>query len=46
MLEPQLFPDTVNQPAFGSARLDPGQTYRNTMTYRFSTGQVTPPQQR
>lgn len=46
VLEPQLFPDTVNQPAFGSARLDPGQTYRNTMTYRFSTGQVTSPQQR
>lgn len=35
-LEPQLFPDTVNRPGFGSARLEPGQTYRNTMTYRFS----------
>ncbi|GAA0735083.1 aldose epimerase family protein [Sphingomonas japonica] len=40
VLEPQGFPDTVNQPAFGSARLDPGQTYRNTMTYRLSTGQI------
>jgi aldose 1-epimerase len=36
-LEPQVFPDTPNQPAFGSARLDPGQTYRNLITYRFST---------
>ncbi len=24
-LEPQVFPDTPNQPAFGSARVDPGQ---------------------
>jgi len=36
-LEPGLFPDTPNQPAFGSARLDPGATYRNVITYRFST---------
>jgi len=36
-LEPQVFPDTPNQPAFGSARLDPGQTYRNLIIYRFST---------
>ena len=36
-LEPQLFPDTPNQPAFGSARLDPGQTYRNIIVYRLST---------
>lgn len=36
-LEPQVFPDTPNQPAFGSARLDPGQTYRNVIVYRFST---------
>lgn len=36
-LEPELFPDTPNQPAFGSARLDPGATYRNLITYRFST---------
>jgi aldose 1-epimerase len=35
-LEPQLFPDTPNQPSFGSARLAPGQTYRNVMTYKFS----------
>jgi aldose 1-epimerase len=36
-LEPELVPDTPNQPAFGSARLDPGQTYRNVIAYRFST---------
>lgn len=35
-LEPQLFPDTPNQPSFGSARLDPGETYRNIIVYRFS----------
>lgn len=39
VLEPQLFPDTPNHPAFGSARLAPGQTYRNVMTYRLITGQ-------
>lgn len=37
VLEPQLFPDTPNQPTFGSARLDPGQTYTNKIVYRFST---------
>ncbi|MBD8545309.1 aldose epimerase family protein [Sphingomonas sp. CFBP 8760] len=36
-LEPQVFPDTPNQPALGSARLDPGQTYRSVIVYRFST---------
>jgi aldose 1-epimerase len=35
-LEPQKFPDSPNQPAFPSARLDPGQTYRQTSYYRFS----------
>jgi aldose 1-epimerase len=35
-LEPQVFPDTPNHPAFGSARLNPGQTYRNTFVYKFS----------
>lgn len=37
VLEPQIFPDTPNQPAFGSARLAPGENYRNVMIYRFST---------
>jgi aldose 1-epimerase len=37
VLEPQQFPDTPNQPAFGSVRLNPGQTYRNTIIFRLST---------
>ncbi|MDR6643036.1 aldose 1-epimerase [Luteibacter sp. 1214] len=36
-LEPQIFPDTPNHPDFGSARLEPGKTYKNTMTYKFTT---------
>ena len=39
VMEPQIFPDTPNRPEFGSARLEPGQTYRNVMTYRLTTGQ-------
>jgi aldose 1-epimerase len=35
-LEPQEFPDAPNQPAFPSAVLRPGQTYRHTILYRFS----------
>lgn len=34
-LEPQKFPDSPNKPAFPSARLDPGQTYRHEMAFRF-----------
>jgi aldose 1-epimerase len=37
VLEPQLFPDTPNRPEFGSVRLDPGETYRNLIRFRFST---------
>ena len=37
VLEPQMFPDTPNRPAFGSVRLDPGQTYFNRIEFRFST---------
>ncbi len=40
VMEPQNFPDAPNQKGFPSARLDSGQTYRNVMTYRLSTGQV------
>jgi aldose 1-epimerase len=36
-LEPQVFPDTPNQPGLGSARLDPGQTYDHKIVYTFST---------
>lgn len=35
-LEPQKFPDTPNQPAFGSARVAPGQPYHHRMIYRVS----------
>lgn len=34
-LEPQMFPDTPNQPAFGSGILEPGETYRNRSVWRF-----------
>ncbi|RYD24650.1 MAG: galactose mutarotase [Lysobacteraceae bacterium] len=37
VFEPQLFPDTPNQPDFGSARLVSGQVYRNNIVYRFFT---------
>ncbi|MGY3529582.1 aldose epimerase family protein [Bradyrhizobium sp. USDA 4452] len=36
-LEPHAWPDTPNRPDFPPARLDPGQIYRRTATYRFST---------
>ncbi|WCT79845.1 aldose epimerase family protein [Novosphingobium humi] len=35
-LEPQKFPDTPNQPAFGSARIDAQHPYAHTMVYRVS----------
>lgn len=34
VLEPQVAPDAPNQPQLGSARLDPGATYRNVIVYR------------
>jgi aldose 1-epimerase len=36
-LETQHFPDSPNKPSFPSTRLDPGQTYRSTTVYEFST---------
>ena len=36
-LETQHFPDSVNQPKFPSVILRPGQTYRQTTVYKFST---------
>lgn len=36
VLEPQMFPDTPNRPDFGSIRLDPGETYRSRIVWRFS----------
>ncbi|MEP6868539.1 MAG: aldose epimerase family protein [Novosphingobium sp.] len=35
-LEPQKFPDTPNQPQFGSARVDPGKPYHHVMIIRTS----------
>jgi aldose 1-epimerase len=35
-LEAQHYPDSPNNPEFPGVRLDPGQTYRQTTTYRFS----------
>lgn len=40
VLEPQLFPDTPNHPDFGSARLAPGEIYRNIIVYRFGIDQA------
>jgi aldose 1-epimerase len=36
-LEAQAFPDTPNKPQFGSVALKPGQVYRQTTIYQFST---------
>lgn len=36
-LEPQTWPDAPNRPDFGSARLDPGDTYRHVSGFAFST---------
>jgi len=36
-LEPQHFPDSPNHPAFPTTVLKPGQTYKNTIIYKFST---------
>ncbi|MBE1527292.1 aldose 1-epimerase [Sphingopyxis sp. OAS728] len=38
VMEPQIFPDAPNQRNFPVARLAPGETYRNVMTYRLTTG--------
>jgi aldose 1-epimerase len=36
-LETQHFPDSPNQPSFPSAILKPGETYKQTTLYKFST---------
>ncbi len=36
-MEPQHFPDSPNQPNFPPVVLKPGQAYRNTIIYKFST---------
>lgn len=35
-LEPQKFPDAPNQPAFASARVDPGKPYHHVMVYKLT----------
>ena len=40
-LETQNFPDSPNQPSFPSPRLDPGQRYESSTTYRFSVAALT-----
>jgi aldose 1-epimerase len=35
-MEPQHYPDSPNQPNFPSVVLKPGQTYHNTILYKFS----------
>lgn len=37
VLEPQDFPDTPNQPSFGSIRLEPGEVYRHRIAWHFFT---------
>lgn len=36
-MEPQHFPNSPNQPNFPSTTLRPGETYKNTIIYRFQT---------
>jgi aldose 1-epimerase len=36
-IEPQDYPDAPNRPAFPATRLDPLETYRRAIIYRFST---------
>jgi aldose 1-epimerase len=35
-IEPGCFPDTPNQPGFPSCVLDPGESYKQTIIYKFS----------
>jgi len=36
-MEPQHYPDSPNKPEFPSTTLRPGETYKNTIIYKFST---------
>lgn len=36
-MEPQHYPDAPNHPKFPSIELKPGQVYKNTIVYKFST---------
>jgi len=35
-MEPQHYPDSPNKPNFPSVELKPGETYHNTIIYKFS----------
>jgi len=39
-LETQHFPDSPNRPAFPSTRLDPGEAFRSSTVWRFTTDQT------
>jgi len=41
-IETQHFPDSPNRPEFPTTVLTPGQTYRSTTEYRFSTTAPSP----
>lgn len=41
-MEPQHFPNSPNQPHFPSTTLNPGETYQNTIIYRFKKLGVPP----
>ncbi|MGA2242594.1 MAG: hypothetical protein ABSH11_11260 [Verrucomicrobiota bacterium] len=34
-MEPQHYPDSPNKPMFPTTELKPGETYQNTIIYRF-----------
>jgi aldose 1-epimerase len=36
-LEPQVFPNSPNEPSFPTARLNPGEKYKHRIEYHFST---------
>ncbi len=36
-MEPQHYPDSPNKPMFPTTELKPGETYQNTIIYRFAT---------
>jgi aldose 1-epimerase len=36
-MEPQHYPDSPNKPQFPSVVLKPGETYHNTIVFKFST---------
>jgi aldose 1-epimerase len=42
-LEPQMFPDALNQPSFASIVLRPGQIYANVIIWRFGVSRVFSP---